>query len=43
MKAIRVQEFGAPSVLKVETVPDPQAGPGQVVVAIKAAGIKAEQ
>lgn len=32
MKAIRVREFGGPEVLLLEDVPDPQAGPGQVVV-----------
>jgi len=39
MKAIRVREFGAPAVLKIENVPDPTPGPGQVVIAIKAAGV----
>jgi NADPH2:quinone reductase len=39
MKAIRVHEFGGPSVLKLESVPDPVAGTGQVVVNVKAAGI----
>src|SRR5215467_4124646 len=39
MKAIRVHEFGGPSVLKLESVPDPAAGTGQVVVNVKAAGI----
>jgi NADPH2:quinone reductase len=39
MKAIRVGQFGAPEVLKIETVPDPDPGPGQVVVDIKAAGV----
>jgi NADPH:quinone reductase len=39
MRAIRVQTFGGPEVLKVENVPDPAAGPGQVVVAVKAAGV----
>ncbi len=39
MKAVRVHAFGSPEVMKVETVPDPVAGPGQVVVAIKAAGV----
>jgi NADPH2:quinone reductase len=39
MKAIRVQQFGDPSVMKVEEVPDPVAGPGQVLVKIKAAGV----
>jgi len=39
MKAIRVHEFGGPNVLKLESVSDPTPGPGQVVVAIKAAGV----
>lgn len=39
MKAIRVHDFGPPSVLRFEDVPDPQPGPGQVVVAVKAAGV----
>ena len=39
MKAIRVHEFGGPEVLKLEEVPDPQPGPGQLVVRIRAAGI----
>jgi NADPH2:quinone reductase len=39
MKAIRVREFGDPSVMKLEDVPEPQAGAGQVLVAIKAAGV----
>jgi NADPH:quinone reductase-like Zn-dependent oxidoreductase len=32
MKAIRIHEFGAPEVMQLEEVPDPQAGPGEVVV-----------
>ena len=32
MKAIRVHHFGGPEVLKLEEVPDPKPGPGQVVV-----------
>src|SRR5439155_14542362 len=39
MKAIRVHQFGDPSVMKIEEVPDPAAGPGQVVVSVKAAGV----
>ncbi len=39
MKAIRVHEFGGPEVLKLEDVPDLQAGAGQVVVRVKAVGV----
>jgi NADPH2:quinone reductase len=39
MKAIRVNEFGGPEVLKLEDVPDLQAGAGQVLVRVKAAGV----
>jgi NADPH:quinone reductase len=39
VKAIRVHEFGGPEVLKLEEVPDPQPGPEQVLVRIKAVGI----
>ena len=39
MKAIRVQQFGGPEVMKVEDVSDPSPGPGQVVVRIRAAGV----
>jgi NADPH2:quinone reductase len=39
MKAIRVHSFGSPEEMKEETVPDLVPGPGQVVVAVKAAGV----
>jgi NADPH2:quinone reductase len=39
MKAIRVHQFGDPDVLKLEEVPDPRPGPGQVVVRAKAIGV----
>jgi NADPH:quinone reductase len=39
MKAIRVHEFGEPDVMRLEEVPDPKPGPGQVVVRIHAVGI----
>jgi NADPH:quinone reductase len=39
MKAIRVHQFGDPSVMKLEEVSDPTIGSGQVLVRIKAAGV----
>lgn len=39
MKAISVLEFGGPEVLRIRDRPDPVAGPGQVVVRIRAAGV----
>jgi NADPH2:quinone reductase len=39
MKAIRVHEFGDPSVMKLEDVPDPKPGPSQVLVRVKVIGV----
>lgn len=39
MQAILAREFGGPEVLKLETVPDPTAGRGQVRVRIHAVGV----
>jgi NADPH2:quinone reductase len=39
VKAIRVREFGPPEEMRLEEVPDPTAGPGQVLVRILAAGV----
>ena len=39
MKAIRVQQFGDPSVMKLEDLPDKSAAAGQVLVDVKAAGV----
>jgi NADPH:quinone reductase-like Zn-dependent oxidoreductase len=39
MKAVRFDEYGGVDVLEVRDVGDPVAGPGQVLVAVKAAGI----
>src|SRR5262245_11445804 len=39
MKAVVVDDFGGPEVLRIAELPDPQAGPGQVRVAVHAAGI----
>jgi NADPH2:quinone reductase len=39
MNAIRVHEFGAPEVMRLEKVADLRSGPGQVVVRVKAIGV----
>jgi NADPH:quinone reductase len=39
MKAIRVHQFGDPGVMKIEEVPTPQPGPGEVLVRAKAIGV----
>ena len=39
MKAIRVSEYGGPSVLKLGEVPAPEPGPGQVLVRNHAVGV----
>jgi NADPH2:quinone reductase len=39
MKAIRVHEFGGPEVLRLDEVPTPHPGPGEVLVRIHAAGV----
>jgi len=39
MKAVRFDEYGGVDVLEVREVEDPVAGPGRILVAVKAAGI----
>jgi NADPH2:quinone reductase len=39
MKAIRVQQPGGPEVLKLDDVPDPAPGPGQVLIKVHAVGV----
>lgn len=39
MQAIRVHEFGPAEVMRLEDVPDPTPGPGEVLVRILAAGV----
>ena len=39
MKAVLCKTYGGPELLRVEEVPSPRAGPGQIVVSIRAAGV----
>lgn len=39
MVAWRVHEFGSPEVMKFERLPRPEAGPGEVLVKVAAAGV----
>lgn len=39
MKAVRYSQFGGPEVLEIVELPDPHVGPGQVRVAVRAAGV----
>jgi NADPH:quinone reductase len=39
MKAIQVHQFGGPEVLKLEEIPTPKPGPGEVLVRVHAAGV----
>jgi NADPH2:quinone reductase len=39
MKGILVREFGGPEVMRVEELPDPRPGPGEVAVRIRAIGV----
>ncbi|MFJ3530047.1 MULTISPECIES: NADP-dependent oxidoreductase [unclassified Streptomyces] len=41
MKAVRFSRFGGPEVLEIVDLPDPHPGPGQVRIAVRAAGINA--
>ena len=39
MKAVRFSRFGGPEVLEIVDLPDPQPGPGEVRIAVRAAGV----
>lgn len=41
MKAARFSQFGGPEVLEIVDLPDPHPGPGQIRVAVHAAGVNA--
>ena len=39
MKAVRFDQFGGPEVLEIVDLPNPHPGPGQVRIAVRAAGV----
>ena len=39
MRAVRFHELGGPEVLRLEEAPDPVAGPGEVLVRVRACGV----
>jgi NADPH:quinone reductase-like Zn-dependent oxidoreductase len=39
VKAIRIHEDGGPEVLRYEEVPEPEAGPGEVLISLRAASL----
>ena len=39
MKAIRIHAYGAPEAMKLEEVPAPIAGPGEILIDVEAAGV----
>ena len=39
VKAARFSRFGGPEVLEIVDLPDPHPGPGQVRIAVRAAGV----
>jgi len=39
MKAVRLHEFGGPEVLRYETVPVPEIGPGELLIRVRAVGV----
>lgn len=41
MKAVRFGRFGGPEVLEIVDLPDPHPGPGEVRIAVRAAGVNA--
>jgi NADPH2:quinone reductase len=39
MRAVRVHELTGPSALRVDEIPEPEAGPGEVLIEVRAAGV----
>ncbi len=42
MKAVRIDRHGGPEVLRLDDVPEPKPGPGEVLLRVRAAGVHAE-
>src|SRR5215831_14631402 len=38
MKAVRIQEFGPPGVIRIDDLPRPEPGPGELLIRVSAAG-----
>ena len=39
MRAVQVHQFGGGEVLRIEDIPTPKPGPGEMLVRVKAAGV----
>ena len=39
MKAVQIEEFGGPEVLKTEEIPTPEAGEDEVLIELRASGV----
>ena len=39
MKAARIQQFGPPGVIKIDDLPRPEPGPGELLIRVSAAGV----
>ena len=39
MHAVQIHEHGGPEVLRLRTVPDPEPGPGQILIRVEAASV----
>jgi len=39
MKAVRIHEYGGPEVLRIDDVPEPTPGPGEILLRVRAAGV----
>lgn len=39
MRIVEITEFGGPEVLNINTVPDPEPGPGEVLIRVRATSV----